>query len=250
MLTKISSKRDELALQWNTRVEVATRLLIIGFSILGTFMGYFISAGCAMAYNNIKNLTGVILHRTYEIHYIIAVVIGLVCAFFFFCFIGLPYLKLKRAASFKSWIIISTVFAIIYYTVCFILTVTYIGMFNTINNYFIVAFTLISVCILVIFPSYVLLWREVKKQWILRKKFEYLTDETKIKKVETKLVTLEQERQHLVELETIKYNKEKYNLNNLKEKKQRVYVQKPVLEQQEKKQAGRKKEFKADLKND
>ncbi|WP_338965451.1 hypothetical protein [Spiroplasma endosymbiont of Sarcophaga carnaria] len=126
MLTKISSKRDELALQWNTRVEVATRLLIIGFSILGTFMGYFISAGCAMAYNNIKNLTGVILHRTYEIHYIIAVVIGLVCAFFFFCFIGLPYLKLKRAASFKSWIIISTVFAIIYYTVCFILTVTYI----------------------------------------------------------------------------------------------------------------------------
>ncbi|WP_338965453.1 hypothetical protein [Spiroplasma endosymbiont of Sarcophaga carnaria] len=123
-------------------------------------------------------------------------------------------------------------------------------MFNTINNYFIVAFTLISVCILVIFPSYVLLWREVKKQWILRKKFEYLTDETKIKKVETKLVTLEQERQHLVELETIKYNKEKYNLNNLKEKKQRVYVQKPVLEQQEKKQAGRKKEFKADLKND
>jgi len=170
MLTKTISKRDELALQWNTRIEVAARLLVISFSILGTFMGYFISAGCAMAYNNIKNLTGVISHRTYELHYIIAGIVGLICACFFLCFIGLPYVKSKKSASFKSWIIIS---------------------------------------------------------------FEYLADEEQMKQVETKLATLELQRQRLVELETIKYNKEKYSLNHLKEKKKNIYVQKPVLEEQE-----------------
>ncbi|PQP78255.1 hypothetical protein C6B38_07045 [Spiroplasma sp. ChiS] len=233
MLTKISSKRDELALQWNTRIEVAARLLVLSFSILGTFMGYFIGAGCAMAYNNIKNLTGVISHRTYELHYIIAGIAGFICAVFFFCFIGLPYLKLKKATSFKSWIIISTIFATIYYITCFALAIIFINMFNTINNYFIVVFTLLIICLVVIFSSYFSLWREVKKQWILRKKFEYLADEEQMKKVETKLATLELQRERLVELETIKYNKEKYSLNNLKEKKKHIYVQKPVLEEQE-----------------
>ncbi|ALA97433.1 hypothetical protein SKUN_00538 [Spiroplasma kunkelii CR2-3x] len=233
MLTKISSKRDELALQWNTGIEVAARLLVISFSILGTSMGYFISAGCAMAYNNIKNLTGVISHRTYELHYIIAGIVALICACFFFCFIGFPYVKLKKAASFKSWIIISSIFAIIYYTTCFTLAVIFMNMFNTMNNYFIVGFTLIIICFLVIFLSYFLLWREVKKQWILRKKFEYLADEEQMKQVETKLATLELRRQRLVELEMIKYNKEKYSLNHLKEKNKNIYVQKPVLEEQE-----------------
>ncbi|AHF57479.1 hypothetical protein [Spiroplasma eriocheiris] len=215
MIGKVSTKREELALQWNTRIEVATRLLILGFSVLGMFMGFFLAAGCAMSFNYIKNITGLITHQAFETQYIIAGVIGLIISLFFFAFIGVPYLRLRRATSFKPWIITSTVFTLFYYLFGIVVIFYFWTQYNYHNNYLIIALIGFIICPLVIIICYALLWREVGKQWKLRKVAEYLQDEKSFRVKDEKLKRLEQERLTLIEQETYKYEQEKLKLENL-----------------------------------
>ncbi|AGM25896.1 hypothetical protein SSYRP_v1c03000 [Spiroplasma syrphidicola EA-1] len=233
MIGKVADKRAGLALQWNTKTEIMARLLIFAFSFLAMIMGYFVAAGCAMAYNHLKDVIGAMDHGAYKINYIIGGVCGLIVGIFFFVFIGIPAIKVRRAESVKPWIILATIFNSSYYVLTFSLLASFAIIYHNFNQYFLTAVIILPLCCLITFVMYFFFWREVKKQWKMRKGFEYLAEEKSFQANEAKLEELERRRQILYQAEVIKHQHDKHSLNEQANQKNHVLQQKHVWTEEE-----------------
>ncbi|WP_338984063.1 hypothetical protein [Spiroplasma endosymbiont of Othius punctulatus] len=215
MIAKIEDKTAEKQLGWNTRIELATRNLIIFVTLTLLMMSFFVGAGCARIFNQFENIIGEQSHFSFKIRYIIVGLITLLASLPISIFTVFPYIFMKRAARIKTYIFISSAFILAYVIACIAVMISYENIYGYSNPYITASYAVIGTGISIVMISKVLLWREVKKQWKMRKAFEYLREEKIFETASEKQNKLVSERDELIKLSVEKDNLEQHVIDNV-----------------------------------
>ncbi|QHX35811.1 hypothetical protein STIUS_v1c02570 [Spiroplasma sp. TIUS-1] len=186
MIVRVEDKTNNLRVSWNTKIEVACRVLIITVTIAILLMSFFVGAGFAKIYDQFYNLIGEIAHEDLKGHYIKMGSIALIIFLPLSILISFPYIFMKNPNTIRIFILISLFIVISYVVSVFSIMLHFEKTYEFTNPYIKASYWVIGIGGLIILVSKVFLWREIKKQFKIKKTFEYLNEEKEFIKISKK----------------------------------------------------------------
>lgn len=217
MIARVKDKTQDLQLAWNTKIEFASRILIIFVTIAILLMSFFVGAGFAKIYDQFHDIIGDFPHSELKKHYIKVGSIVLAIMLPISILVAIPYVFMKNPATIKIFIIISFVVITAYSVGTVSVMVHYERIYEFTNPYIKSSYWVIGIGYVIIVISKVFLWREIKKQFKMRKNFEYLNEEREFKKISERQKNIIDDRDRLlkdgIELEDV----DQYIIDNANE---------------------------------